>query len=101
MLLPVHFFLFSGAIFPLEVLPTWLQPIGYIIPISYWLELLRRSMVGEIAAAFPTFQNLSNSQLMGILIGLTIMCGIIAWYLFRYCEHVAQERGLIDMVTNY
>jgi ABC-2 type transport system permease protein len=94
-------FLFSGAIFPLEVLPVWLRPIGYIIPISYWLELLRRSLVGEVAEAFPTFQNLSNPQLIGILLGLTITFGIIARFLFRYCEHVAQERGLIDMVTNY
>jgi ABC-2 type transport system permease protein len=94
-------FLFSGAIFPLETLPVWLQPIGYIIPISYWLELLRRSLVGSVAAAFPTFDNLSDLQLMGILIGLTILFAIIARFLFRYCEHVAQERGLIDMVTNY
>jgi ABC-2 type transport system permease protein len=94
-------FLFSGAIFPLEVLPVWLQPIGYIIPISYWLELLRRSLVGSVAAAFPTFQNLSNIQLFGILLGLTIVFGFIAVFLFRYCEHVAQERGLIDMLTNY
>jgi ABC-2 type transport system permease protein len=94
-------FLFSGAIFPLETLPVWLQPIGYIIPISYWLELLRRSLVGSVAAAFPTFENLSDLQLMGILIGLTILFAIIARFLFRYCEHVAQERGLIDMVTNY
>ena len=94
-------FLFSGAIFPLEVLPVWLQPLGYINPITYWLELLRRSMVGSVAEAFPTFQNLSNQQLLGILIGLTIIFAIIARYLFHYCEHVAQERGLIDMVTNY
>jgi ABC-2 type transport system permease protein len=94
-------FLFSGAIFPLEVLPVWLRPIGYIIPISYWLELLRRSLVGSVAQAFPTFQNLSNQQLFVILLGLTIMFGFIARFLFRYCEHVAQERGLIDMVTNY
>jgi ABC-2 type transport system permease protein len=94
-------FLFSGAIFPLEVLPIWLQPIGYIIPISYWLELLRRSFVGSVAEAFPTFQNLSNAQLMGILVGLTIMFAIIAVFLFRYCEHIARERGLIDVVTNY
>ena len=94
-------FLFSGAIFPLEVLPVWLRPIGYIIPISYWLELLRRSMVSSVAAAFPTFQNLSDAQLMGILIGLTIIFGIIGVFLFRYCEHIARERGLIDMVTNY
>jgi ABC-2 type transport system permease protein len=94
-------FLLSGAIFPIEVLPVWLQPFAYINPITYWLELLRRAMVGSIAEAFPTFQNLSNQQLLGILIGLTIIFGIIARFLFRYCEHVAQERGLIDMVTNY
>jgi ABC-2 type transport system permease protein len=94
-------FLFSGAIFPLEILPAWLQPIGYIIPISYWLELLRRSIVGSVAAAFPTFQAISNLQLLGILLGLTIMFAIIARILFKYCEHLARERGLIDMVTNY
>jgi ABC-2 type transport system permease protein len=94
-------FLLSGAIFPLEVLPVWLQPFAYINPITYWLELLRRSMVGSVAEAFPTFQNLSNQQLLGILIGLTIIFGIIARFLFRYCEHIAQERGLIDMLTNY
>jgi ABC-2 type transport system permease protein len=94
-------FLFSGAIFPIEVLPVWLQPLGYINPITYWLELIRRSLVSSVAVAFPTFQNLSNLQLVGILLGLTIILTIIAIFLFRYCEHVAQERGLIDMVTNY
>jgi ABC-2 type transport system permease protein len=94
-------FLFSGAIFPLEVLPTWLQPIGYIIPISYWLELLRRSLVSSVAVAFPTFQNLSDAQLFGILLGLTIIYSVIALFLFRKFEHIAQERGTIDMVTNY
>jgi len=37
-------FLFTGAIFPLEVLPVWIRPIGYALPITYWLELLRRSL---------------------------------------------------------
>jgi hypothetical protein len=58
-------------------------------------------MVGSVAAAFPTFQNLSDYQLLGILLGLTILFAFIARFLFRYCEHIAQERGLIDMVTNY
>jgi len=94
-------FLFSGAIFPLEVLPVWLRPIGYIMPVTYWLELLRRSLVGHIAEAFPTLQGLSNLQLIGILLGLTILFGIISYFVFRYCQHVAQEKGLIDRVTNY
>jgi ABC-2 type transport system permease protein len=57
--------------------------------------------VGHIADAFPTLQALSNLQLMGILLGLSLFFGIISYFLFRYCEHLARERGLIDMVTNY
>jgi ABC-2 type transport system permease protein len=94
-------FLFSGAIFPLEVLPVWLRPVGYIMPITYWLELLRRSLVGHIAEAFPTLQGLSNLHIIGILVGLTVLFGVISYFVFRRCEYLARERGLIDMVTNY
>jgi ABC-2 type transport system permease protein len=94
-------YVFSGAIFPLEVLPVWLQPIGYFIPITYWLELIRRSLVGDIAAEFPTFSQLSNLQLVGILLGLTAAFTLLAVVSFRWCENQARERGLIDAVTNY
>ena len=94
-------YLFSGAIFPLEVLPPFLRWIGYLIPITYWLELLRRSLVGSVAEAFPTFENLSNTQLLGILLGLTAVFAVLGIYIFRWCEHRARERGLIDMVSNY
>jgi len=94
-------FLFSGAIFPLEVLPAWLRPLGYVMPVTYWLELLRRSLVGSVAEAFPTLQALSNLQLIGILLALTVVFAVASIYLFRYCEHVAREKGLIDMDNNY
>jgi len=94
-------FLFSGAIFPLEQLPVWLRPVGYAMPTSYWLELLRRSLVGNIADAFATFKNLSDLQLLGLLAGLTVVFGVISFFIFRRCEHVAQEKGLLDRVTNY
>jgi ABC-2 type transport system permease protein len=94
-------YLFSGAIFPLEVLPPFLRWIGYLIPITYWLELLRRSLVGSVAEAFPTLENLSNTQLLGILLALTAVFAVLGIYIFRWCEHRARERGLIDMVSNY
>lgn len=94
-------FLFSGAIFPLEVLPVILRPIGYILPITYWLELLRRSLVGQVAEAFPTFVGLSELQLIAILIGLTITFGLVGLLGFRYFDTRARERGLIDIATNY
>ena len=94
-------FLFTGAIFPLEVLPIWLRPIGYALPITYWLELLRRSLVGNVAQAFPTFTQLSNLDLVLILFLTSVIAGLIAIYFFRKCNHSARERGLIDMSTNY
>ncbi len=94
-------YLFSGAIFPLEVLPNWLRPIGFIMPITYWLELMRRSLIGQVAEAFPTLANFSNLQLIGILVTLTIVFAMAAVFCFRQCDHLARERGLIDRVTNY
>jgi ABC-2 type transport system permease protein len=94
-------YLFSGAIFPLDVLPAALRPIGFIIPITYWLELLRRSLVGSVADAFPTLSGFSNAQLVGILLGLTTIFAVLSAVIFYWCEHRARERGMIDMVTNY
>ncbi len=94
-------YLFSGAIFPLEVLPAWLRPIGYVMPITYWLELMRRSLIGEVAQAFPTLAQYSNLQLLGILLGLTAIFAVISVFTFRWCDHRARELGLIDRVTNY
>lgn len=94
-------YLFSGAIFPLEVLPTWLRPIGYAMPLTYWLELMRRSLIGQVAQAFPTLAEFSNLQLVGILVGLTLVFTLIAVLAFRFCDHRARELGYIDMTTNY
>jgi ABC-2 type transport system permease protein len=94
-------YLFSGAIFPLDVLPPFLRPIGYLMPITYWLELLRRSLVGSVAQAFPTLSGLDNTQLMGILLGLTALFAVVSLGLFRWCENKAKEKGVIDVITNY
>jgi ABC-2 type transport system permease protein len=95
------FFLFSGAIYPLEVLPTWLRPIGFAMPITYWLELMRRSLIGSVAQVFPSLAGFSNLQLLGILTGLTLVFGVASIFIFRACDWRARERGLIDRTTNY
>jgi ABC-2 type transport system permease protein len=94
-------YLFTGAVFPLDVLPAWLQPLGFAMPITYWLELLRRSLVGSVAQAFPTLARVSNSQLLLILAGSILLAGVAAFFIFRYCDDQARERGYIDRTTNY
>ena len=94
-------YLFSGAIFPLDVLPSFIRPLGFIMPVTYWLELLRRSLIGNIALSYPTLQNYTDYQLLGILLTLTIFFTIISLISFRWCESRARDRGLLDVVTNY
>lgn len=94
-------YIFSGAVFPLDVLPEWLRPLGYFMPTTYWLELLRRSLVGNVAQAFPTLAGFGNLQILGILAGLSIFFGFISLRVFQYCDRQARERGLIDRTTNY
>jgi ABC-2 type transport system permease protein len=94
-------FIFSGAIFPLSVLPKALQVVGYIIPVSYWLTLIRRAMIPEVANAYPMFAELSNLQLIAILGAAAVIFSIIAIFSFKRFDYLARERGNIDMVSNY
>jgi len=94
-------YLFSGAVFPLDVLPAWLRPFGYALPVTYWLELLRRSLVGSVAQAFPTLSGWSNLQLLGVLGISIVISAVVAVVSWRYCDYQARERGYIDRTTNY
>jgi ABC-2 type transport system permease protein len=94
-------YIFSGAVFPLDILPSWLRPIGYFMPTTYWLELLRRSLVGDVAQAFPTLANFSNMQILGVMVGLSILFSVVSLWIFKICDNIARERGLIDRTTNY
>ncbi len=94
-------YLFTGAIFPLETLPMWLRWLGYTLPVTYWLELARRALLGAATAGFPTLAHLSNLELMGILAAFTFVLAIASVYFYRWALHMAKERGLIDMETGY
>jgi ABC-2 type transport system permease protein len=94
-------YLFSGAIFPITILPPFLQWIGFALPLTYWLELIRRALLGTDSLAFPALAAFSNAQLFAILGGLTLAFGSIAFFSFRYFERVAREKGLLDAVSNF
>lgn len=94
-------YLFSGAIFPITLLPALLQPVGFLMPMTYWLELLRRAILGPGAAAFPTLAGFSNLQLLGILGAITVAFAVIAMLAYGYFDRVAREKGLIDSQNNF
>jgi len=91
---------FSGAVFPIDVLPAWLQPIGLALPITYWLELIRRALM---STPYPTatLGAWSSLSLIGALCALTAAITLIATAWFRWCEHKARRQGLLDRSTGY
>jgi ABC-2 type transport system permease protein len=93
-------FLLSGAVFPIDHLPSALRVVGFGLPLLYWLELVRRALIGP-AQAFPTLAHLSDGRLLAALAGLTALLVGIALLLFRTCDHAARERGLLDRTSNY
>lgn len=94
-------YLFTGAIFPLDILPVWLRPLGFLFPVTYWLEAARRALLGPGAAGFQTFAAFSNASLVGVLAAFTVALAFGSVYFYRWAFAVAQERGLVDMETGY
>lgn len=94
-------YLFSGAIFPLDLLPSVLRPIGLIFPATYWLELARRGLLGPGYVGFETFAGFSNSHLLLILLVATVLLLVASIYTYRWAFNRARETGFFDMETNF
>src|SRR5258708_107519 len=94
-------YLFTGAIFRVDVMSAVLRPIGFIFPVTYWLEIARRALLGSNASKFPTLAAYSDRQLMAILALMTIGLLIFSVYFYRWMLYQAKDRGLLDIETGY
>jgi ABC-2 type transport system permease protein len=94
-------YLFSGAIFPLDALPSWLRVIGFIFPVTYWLEITRRALLGPNAVGFPTLAWLSDGQLLLILMGFTVLMVVGSVFFYRWAFLRAKNKGLLDLESGY
>ncbi len=87
----------SGVVFPLDVLPRGVQALSRALPTTYWLEAMRRALLGSGGNAVLAV--LSDGQLLGVL-GLCALGALVVSVLFfRWAEKLARRRGLLDMQT--
>ncbi|MDQ3930001.1 MAG: ABC transporter permease [Chloroflexota bacterium] len=107
--------LFSGAYFAVDILPTPLREISLGVPITYWLEGMRRAIEGGILtvtsqgqngqmvtqAVSPVLAQFDNWQLLGILAFAAVVCTVGAYLFYNWVENAAKERGMIDRLTGY
>jgi len=91
--------LLYGVVFPLDVLPVWLWWIGQAIPLTYWLEAIRRSLIG--IGSSRALDGLSNGALLAVVAGSSIALAFLAFYVCGLAERRARDRGLIGLQTMY
>lgn len=94
----------SGVLFPLSILPSWLQWVGRCLPTTYWLEGMRRTIIGppqaltmpDGAVLQPTFEEWSKLDLMLMLLATTVGLAIVAQFVYRASIRRAWRRGKIE-----
>jgi len=88
-------FLLSGAVFPIDLLPPWLLGVSLSLPTTYWLEGMRRSIIGP--GSMPsTLDAWETSHLALALGGCTLVLMVVAHVFFRWSEHRAWRLGKYD-----
>ena len=90
-------YLVSGAIFPVNVLPTFVQPIAWAFPTTWWLEASRRGLVGHGSPG--DIGALPDGTVLALLalttaVALPLALAGFAWFMGR-----ARRAGLLDMTT--
>ena len=93
-------YLLSGVIFPLSSCRVWLQKVALALPTTYWLEGMRRALMGMPPEGSP----LANSPLADsrtaswpcALAVTTIGLTVVSQWLYRWNIRKAWRNGKIE-----
>jgi ABC-2 type transport system permease protein len=92
-------YLFSGAIFPISVLPGPLAFLASLSPLVYWLELTRRAILhGRVYEMFP---NASDGDILARLALATAGTVVLGYLTYVWADRRARRQGYIDMDANF
>jgi len=92
-------YLVCGAVFPVDTLPGFTRYVGFLFPLTWWLEGMRRSWLGVRAAGMV-------GEIPDAVIFAVLAVSAVAWYAFgawtyRTLEHRAKQQGLLDRTTAF
>jgi ABC-2 type transport system permease protein len=90
-------YLVSGAVFPIDILPSFLQPLAYAFPTTWWLEASRRGLLGHGAPG--AMAGMSDAAVFAALVVSTAILAPLAYLAFNWFIRRARQAGLLDMVT--
>ena len=92
-------YLVCGAIFPVTVLPAVLLDVSKAIPLTWWLEGMRRALLGsDVVRSFPWA---SDAHVLAILAALTAIWLAAGALVFSYAEQRARVLGILDRESGF
>jgi ABC-2 type transport system permease protein len=102
-------FLVSGAVFPLAVLPAPVQALALANPLTWWLEGVRHALfpagissMGGSGSLYTELTGRTSPDAATVILALLATGAVVtlaATVVFRWSEHRAKDRGLIDQTT--
>lgn len=82
----------SGAVFPIDLLPSWLQWVSWLLPHTYVIASLRRVLM-------PNGADLPGPELGTTVLVLTLFCVVfmpLALYLFGRAMEYGRKMGVLS-----
>ena len=93
-------YLLSGVVFPLGVLPHWVQWVSLTLPTTYWLEGMRRALMGPVPDSAGMLRGplagWDNGELALALAATTVGLVIAAQLFWRWSERRAWRMGRLE-----
>jgi ABC-2 type transport system permease protein len=90
-------YLLSGVVFPLGALPQWVQPISLCLPTTYWLEGMRRALMGPLPEPFKgPLAAWDNGTLALLLLATTLALVAATQVFWMWSERRAWRLGKLE-----
>lgn len=93
----ISLYLLAGVIFPIDLLPGWLQNATLTLPFTWWYEALRRFLIGY--GASERLAGWSDGGLLAMLAVTTLVFSLAARWAYAAAETRARRLGRIDQTT--
>ncbi|MGB9666826.1 MAG: ABC transporter permease [Candidatus Cryosericum sp.] len=92
-------FVLSGALFPPSVFPVVLARIAEFVPMSAFIELMRRSVAGSALAS--AYSGVLMPELLGRVALSAVIVFVMGALLVAVGSRQAQRKGYIDVTTAF
>jgi ABC-2 type transport system permease protein len=103
------FYVMSGVVFPITALPLWAQSISKVLPVTYWMDSMRRAIMPGAMSELNSVEQMDVTGLgmlsdLDIMLYLAVSAAVFFFMsiaVFRYADVVARKKGKIDWTTAY